>query len=33
VKDLDPGTENGIYPLDTDGDGILTPTYCNMQIE
>lgn len=33
IKDLDPGTENGIYPLDTDWDGILTSNYCNMQIE
>jgi hypothetical protein len=33
IKDLDPGTENGIFALDTDGDGILTSTYCNMQIE
>ena len=33
IKDLDPGRENGIYALDTDWDGILTSTYCNMQIE
>lgn len=33
IKDLDPGTENGLYALDTDWDGILTSTYCNMQIE
>jgi type II secretory pathway pseudopilin PulG len=33
IKDLDPSTENGIFPLDTDWDGILTSTYCNMQIE
>lgn len=33
IKDLDPWTENGNYPLDTDWDGILSSTYCNMQIE
>ena len=33
IKDLDPSTENGIYPLDTDWDGILSSNYCNMQIE
>lgn len=33
IKDLDPWTENWIYPLDTDGDGILSSNYCNMQIE
>lgn len=33
IKDLDPSTENGIFPLDTDGDGTLKSNYCNMQIE
>lgn len=33
IRDLDPSTQNGIFPLDTDGDGILESNYCNMQIE
>jgi hypothetical protein len=33
IKDLDPWTENGIFPLDTDGDWVLSSNYCNMQIE